>query len=172
MPCLCVCQDLTLSSVLLSLLGSDNARHLWRRLPVFAKEPGGEVASLWEVGKCLWSRDMEGAHAQLRKISWDPSISPVIEVVRQHLVDRQLALISRGYATIPLKFVAAMLGCDTAKAEHECVVRGWDIGEGGEEKSVKPQPCGADRQRVEAATPWHLLSMAEHITFLEQRSIG
>ncbi|CAM9114155.1 unnamed protein product [Choristocarpus tenellus] len=148
----------------------NNARHLWRRLPMSAKTQGGEVAVLWEVGKCLWVRDMEGAHAQLRGVNWGHEIDPIISLVRRHLVDRQLGLIRGAYSTVPLKRVAAMLGYTTSEAEHECVSRGWTVNIRGEEQVVKPQQerVGQDVQ----TTPQHLQAMARHITFLEQRSLS
>ncbi|CAM9744610.1 unnamed protein product [Ectocarpus fasciculatus] len=158
-------------ALLLALDDVNNGRHLWRRLPASAKAAGGETAALWEVGKCLWKRDMSGAQAALRGREWSAPLAPYVALIETRVRERQLTVISKAFTVLPLESVAGMLACSVEDAEKACLKEGWEVGTTAE-KTVKPAARVIPDDAIPAATPDYLQKMASHIAFLERQSQG
>ncbi|CAM9970802.1 unnamed protein product, partial [Sphacelaria rigidula] len=95
----------------------NNARHLWKRLPPAAKAAGGEVAAIWNVGKLMCKREIANAQDALRGREWGAPVAPLVSLLKEHLFERQLELISQAYNRLPLECAGVMLGCSADDAE-------------------------------------------------------
>lgn len=57
-------------------------------------------------------RDMKGAQDALRGREWTPAISPFASLLREHVRERQLTVLSKAFTSLTLERVASMLDCD------------------------------------------------------------
>lgn len=72
---------------------------------------------------CIFDdREMAKAQAGLRGREWSAPVAPLVSLLREHLFERQLELISQAYNCLPLESAAAMLGCGDDEAEKGAVL--------------------------------------------------
>ncbi|KAI9917678.1 hypothetical protein PsorP6_013137 [Peronosclerospora sorghi] len=68
------------SYLVLVLLCRDlnDARFLWKRIPLAMKEASEELQHVWEIGKALWQRNLAAAYDAM-DYDWSPSLQGLIE---------------------------------------------------------------------------------------------
>lgn len=147
----------------------ENARHLWRRIPVSVKTSNPELEACWAVGKCLWQgTNIPGAFTALQA-GWSAPVAPIAAKAAVALRSRQLNLLSTSFTTISLSSAALSLGLDEASALELCTEEaGWTHDSAtGFLNVLAPSP--AIRKPFDGLGQLEYLT--EHVTFLESRSV-
>ncbi|OQR87533.1 COP9 signalosome complex subunit [Achlya hypogyna] len=149
---------------LLALRRLDEARHLWKRLPV---KNGAGLPQIWAVGQALWKRDIVQAHAAvgaLVAVALE-GFAPLVAVLKHSIQHSTALLISRAYSNLPLDSTAQALGLSVDEAVTFCVQHNWRV----EQNTVFPSPLPSSPSvAIELDQLQHLSS---YILHLEQRSI-
>ncbi|PIN00010.1 hypothetical protein CDL12_27492 [Handroanthus impetiginosus] len=56
----------------------NNARFLWKKIPLAVKENQPEVAAVWKIGQRLWMKDYGGVHEAIREFNWSPQSQAIV----------------------------------------------------------------------------------------------
>lgn len=121
----------------------DNARFLWKRLPVEARDP--ELNALWEIGKALWVSDAAAAQAAMVAHVWSPPLVSglVTRLQREHL-QRSFRQFAKAYSIISGEALAKALGVPVATVHEMANAANWttDAESGAYVPVVPEEPPG------------------------------
>ncbi|KAL7683974.1 putative proteasome component (PCI) domain, COP9 signalosome, subunit CSN8 [Plasmopara halstedii] len=132
--------DLYASYLLIVLLSKNlnDARFLWKRIPIEIKQSSEELRNIWEVGKALWQRNFAAAYAAM-DYDWSPSLQGLVEALKISTRDDVAELLSQAYSTISISDVALALGFTRHEnAIHYCSSLGWEVSV--ENQLILPKP--------------------------------
>ncbi|CEG40216.1 cop9 signalosome complex subunit 8 [Plasmopara halstedii] len=116
----------------------NDARFLWKRIPIEIKQSSEELRNIWEVGKALWQRNFAAAYAAM-DYDWSPSLQGLVEALKISTRDDVAELLSQAYSTISISDVALALGFTRHEnAIHYCSSLGWEVSV--ENQLILPKP--------------------------------
>ncbi|OWZ20184.1 COP9 signalosome complex subunit [Phytophthora megakarya] len=164
--------DFYASYLLVVLLAKslNDARFLWKRIPVEMKQTSEELCNVWEVGKALWERNLAAAYAAM-DYDWSPSLQGLIEALKTSTREGTAELLSLAYSTISVSDVALALGF----ARHEdalqyCSSLGWDVSTA--DQLILPKPLGNVRRGPSTVVDLDQLdTLSKTVLHLEQNTV-
>ena len=62
-----------------------SAKFLWKRIPETVKNDGGdgeELASLWDIGRALWTRDLPAVYAAIDARQWSSNVTAIVTAIK------------------------------------------------------------------------------------------
>ena len=62
----------------LTMVHSDHAKLLWKRIPQTVKASNPEVGQVWEIGKRLWRRQFTEVYQLIELPTWPSHIAPIL----------------------------------------------------------------------------------------------
>ena len=89
----------------------DNARFLWKRIPVPQRETEPELSAIWAVGKAMWAKDHAATQGAITGFSWSPPLMGLLmeRLHREHL-KRCFIETAQAYSTISAEALSRQLG--------------------------------------------------------------
>lgn len=164
--------DVYASYLLIVLLSKNlnDARFLWKRIPIETKQGSEELCNVWEVGKALWQRNLGGAYTAM-DYDWSPSLQGLVEALKLSTREDAAELLSRAYSTISIGDVALALGF----ARHEdavqyCLSLGWEVST--VDLLVLPKPLANARRTALTPDLDQLDTLAKAVLHLEQNTVA
>ena len=89
----------------------DDARFLWKRLPVEQRDADAEAIALWAIGKAMWAKDVAGTQAAMGAYAWTPTLlSGLVERMQREFLQRTFEQCARAYSLISAEHLARTLG--------------------------------------------------------------
>lgn len=105
----------------------NEARFLWKRMPAEVRADA-EIAALWEVGKCMWKKNLPAVQQTTRSFSWSlPLLATLINKLQQNVLEASFKSIGAAYSLISGPVLAQNLGVDQETAHKLAVAAGWEI---------------------------------------------
>ncbi|ETK82624.1 hypothetical protein F441_12274 [Phytophthora nicotianae CJ01A1] len=103
--------DLYASYLLVVLLSKNlnDARFLWKRIPIEIKQMSEELRNVWEVSKALWQRNLAAAYAAM-DYDWSPSLQELVEALKTSTREDAAELLSLAYSAVSVGDAALALG--------------------------------------------------------------
>uniref|UniRef100_H2YNC3 COP9 signalosome complex subunit 8 n=1 Tax=Ciona savignyi TaxID=51511 RepID=H2YNC3_CIOSA len=138
-----------------------NARLLWKRIPDNIKV-SSELKAIWEVGKAAWLSDYQAMHVAVQSFEWSTTIKSIMEAFTMDIKERYLKLVSDGYTSARISFLAELLGASESDVRAIVTSRGWTIhGDFVHPAKNKPDSNGVLNNEE------HLEKLTQYILFLE-----
>ncbi|KAG6968956.1 hypothetical protein JG687_00003484 [Phytophthora cactorum] len=163
--------DLYASYLLVVLLSKNlnDARFLWKRIPIEIKQISEELRNAWEVGKALWQRNLAAAYAAM-DYDWSPSLQGLVEALKTSTREDAAELLSLAYSTVSVSDAALALGF----ARHEdavqyCSSLGWEVS--APNRLILPKPLANTRRgRSTVVDLDQLDTLSKTVLHLEQNT--
>ncbi|KAG2772773.1 hypothetical protein PC116_g5780 [Phytophthora cactorum] len=164
--------DLYASYLLVVLLSKNlnDARFLWKRIPIEIKQISEELRNAWEVGKALWQRNLAAAYAAM-DYDWSPSLQGLVEALKTSTREDAAELLSLAYSTVSVSDAALALGF----ARHEdavqyCSSLGWEVS--APNRLILPKPLANTRRgRSTVVDLDQLDTLSKTVLHLEQNTV-
>lgn len=102
------------------------AKFLWQRIPATTKEETPELGKIWNVGKCMWTRDNPGVFASLQG-DWSELVRPIVEQIVAGYRADAFQLVGAAYSTIRLADLGLYLGLPDQEAGELAIRAGWTL---------------------------------------------
>ncbi|CAH1249842.1 COPS8 [Branchiostoma lanceolatum] len=103
----------------------NNAKYLWKRIPLAIKNANAELVAIWAVGKKMWQRDFPAIYTSLSAYQWSAEIKQIMAAVAESVRSRACDLVARAYSSISAEDLAAFLGLSVDDSVKAVVERGW-----------------------------------------------
>lgn len=148
----------------------DGARHLWSRAPQPLKAEDTQLAAVHRIGQSIWQQDVGSAY-QAMKLQFSPPVAALTHMLRLHLLDAQLRLISLGYSTLRAEDMAVRLDATPEEVQAKCQALGWEVDADG---FVLPKPLvaesnGGGREAHEGVDL--LARLSQYVAHFEQKPV-
>lgn len=114
---------------LLCLLLNDNlceARFLWRRLPLTARQDPA-VSSAWSAARALWEGQHGSFYAAAKSGNWPAELQGLVDQVLGRVREQAVESVRVAYQVISVDRLAWMVGVDTAEVSSICARLGWTV---------------------------------------------
>jgi hypothetical protein len=86
------------------------AKYLWKRTPSHLKnDSASEFNRVWAISKSLIQNSLSEAYELIKSQPWSPTLSPLIQRLRERLRQSSLELIRIGYKTLKLSEMMVLL---------------------------------------------------------------
>ncbi|EEY63010.1 COP9 signalosome complex subunit, putative [Phytophthora infestans T30-4] len=164
--------DLYASYLLVVLLSKNlnDARFLWKRIPIEIKQLSEELRNVWKVGRALWQRNLAAAYAAM-DYDWSPSQQGLVEALKTSTRQDAAELLSLAYSTVSVSDVAFALGF----ARHEdavqyCSSLGWEVS--AADQLILPKPLANIRRGNSTVVDLDQLdTLSKTVLHLEQNTV-
>jgi len=103
----------------------NNARFLWKRIPVSVKSSKPEYAAIWAIGKSLWARDYPAIYKSLTAFNFTEPHKGLITLFQANFRQHTFQLLSRAYTAIGVDDAAIFLGLPVADTVKLATQHGW-----------------------------------------------
>ena len=160
------CSDRVYAQLLaIYLLSNDlqNAKFLWKRIPVQTKNGSQDLKEVWQIGKLLLQRKSSLVYPLIDAYQWPPFLANIMNELKEEIKAQQFSLIQKSYSYITLANFKKML---YLKSNEELVamvnMMGWQMDEEGVLVTKAPPVFESLSSNQE-----HLQKLVEHVTFLE-----
>eukprot|EP01080_Neovahlkampfia_damariscottae_P011049 gene11049-3757_t len=141
----------------------DNARFLWKRIPVSTKKIfSKELGETWNVGKLMWQRDVTGVYKSLSG-DWPNDLQPVVNALRDAYSNRMLHLVSKGYSNITLNDFSDFIGVSVDEAKVIAGKLNWNF----DNTYLEPKAIDSKKKLSLQSSLDTLSSLSEKVLFLE-----
>lgn len=142
----------------------EDARFVWKRIPINVKQNNQELQAVWRVLQYLWQRQYQGMWQALQAYSWSPQLQPFMAALAEKTRAELLELISTAYSTVKPSKVAYICGLTEQEALTACQAAGWHWNEATGTLQVVRAPAPAPPLDEQAS----LASLTMHMVALEQ----
>ncbi|KUF94786.1 E3 UFM1-protein ligase 1 [Phytophthora nicotianae] len=157
--------DLYASYLLVVLLSKNlnDARFLWKRIPIEIKQMSEELRNVWEVSKALWQRNLAAAYAAM-DYDWSPSLQELVEALKTELLSLAYSAVSVGDAALALGFVRH------EDAVQYCSSLGWEVSTA--DQLILPKPLANVRRGPSTVVDLDQLdTLSKTVLHLEQNTV-
>eukprot|EP00879_Flechtneria_rotunda_P001445 GHRR01001598.1.p1 GENE.GHRR01001598.1~~GHRR01001598.1.p1 ORF type:complete len:200 (+),score=71.41 GHRR01001598.1:243-842(+) len=103
----------------------EDARFLWKRIPVEVKRDNPELDAVWRLLQYFWNRHYQGIWQALQGYQWSQQVRPFIDALVAKARSDMLLLLSEGYSLVSSAKVASMLGVSEGDVAHLVEAAGW-----------------------------------------------
>ena len=160
------CSDRVYAQLLaIYLLSNDlqNAKFLWKRIPVQTKNASQDLKEIWQIGKLLLQRKSSLVYPLIDAYQWPAFLANIMNELKEEIKAQQLSLIQKSYSYISIANFKKML---YIKSNEELLAMVNTMGWQADDEGVlvtKAQPVFESL----SSNQEHLEKLVEHVTFLE-----
>ncbi|KAK1309793.1 COP9 signalosome complex subunit 8 [Acorus calamus] len=141
----------------------NSARFLWKSVPASVKDGRPEIAAVWRIGQCLWTRDYAGVYEAVRMFDWSGDVSGLVKAFSESYTKKMFHLLESAYATIRVADTANFLGMSEEDATTYALQQGWSIDPTSEMLTVKKKQVITEQK----LDPSKLQRLTEYVFHLE-----
>ncbi|ETK82625.1 hypothetical protein, variant [Phytophthora nicotianae CJ01A1] len=164
--------DLYASYLLVVLLSKNlnDARFLWKRIPIEIKQMSEELRNVWEVSKALWQRNLAAAYAAM-DYDWSPSLQELVEALKTSTREDAAELLSLAYSAVSVGDAALALGFVRHEdAVQYCSSLGWEVSTA--DQLILPKPLANVRRGPSTVVDLDQLdTLSKTVLHLEQNTV-
>ncbi|WIA11913.1 hypothetical protein OEZ85_011997 [Tetradesmus obliquus] len=141
----------------------EDARFLWKRLPIDVKRDNPELDAVWRLLQYFWNQHYQGIWQALQGYQWSPQVRPFVDALVAKTRSDMLALLSEGYSLLSPAKAALLLGVSEGEVAHLVEPAGWkqDM-ESGMYHTALQQAADVDLEGYE-----NLRQLAQYMVHLE-----
>eukprot|EP01098_Paradermamoeba_levis_P009021 TRINITY_DN3732_c0_g1_i1.p1 TRINITY_DN3732_c0_g1~~TRINITY_DN3732_c0_g1_i1.p1 ORF type:complete len:203 (+),score=66.19 TRINITY_DN3732_c0_g1_i1:97-705(+) len=142
-----------------------NAKFLWKRVPKEVKAATPELASLWAIGKNMWTRNYPEVFVSLNNPNWSAHLVPLIAKLSETFRARTLTLLSKAYSSLSVSDSASYLGLNNEDTIKYVTQHGW-LHDAATHTLTPKLSSSSSPQTID---PNQLQQLTEYVVFLERR---
>eukprot|EP00882_Tetradesmus_deserticola_P004600 GHRQ01004849.1.p1 GENE.GHRQ01004849.1~~GHRQ01004849.1.p1 ORF type:complete len:200 (+),score=88.16 GHRQ01004849.1:183-782(+) len=141
----------------------EDARFLWKRLPIDIKRDNPELDAVWRLLQNYWNSHHQGMWQALQGYQWSPQVRPFVDALVAKKRSDMLQLLSEGYSMLSAAKAASLLGLAEGEVAHLVEPAGWkqDM-ESGMYHTAAQQAADVDLEGYE-----NLRQLAQYMVHLE-----
>lgn len=143
-----------------------NARFLWKRIPVAAKNGNQELEQMHKIFQCLCKNDVVELYKLLDAFKWSKSVAEIMYELKEKVRMDTIDLIGRAYTSIFENVFGEMTNLTKDMIEDTCKRMEWEIQEGPFPRLILPKKPKADKICSLNAED-QLQKLTSYVSFLE-----
>jgi len=141
----------------------DNARFLWKRIPISVKSTKPEFLAIWKIGQALWGKKYADIYATTNSFTWTEPHKTLIGLFLDSFREKTFNLISRAYTAISLSDASVYLGLPSELILKSASERGW-----GFDKSTNIlSPVAITQLKEQSTSLTQLQQLTDYFCYLE-----
>eukprot|EP01125_Pyxidicula_operculata_P012583 TRINITY_DN4137_c0_g1_i1.p1 TRINITY_DN4137_c0_g1~~TRINITY_DN4137_c0_g1_i1.p1 ORF type:complete len:198 (-),score=37.78 TRINITY_DN4137_c0_g1_i1:36-629(-) len=139
----------------------DNARFMWKRVPIATKKTDPEIEAAWLIGHSIWKNDFTAVYQAFKAFQWKGVNATLVEILEETYRNRVIANLSRAYSTISVSSLSVYLGLNEEATAAFIAQNGWELKDG----LVKPKPV--PHASTALKTTENMQALTDYVVFLE-----
>lgn len=143
-----------------------NARYLWKRIPVAAKNGNQELEHMHKIFQCLCKNDVIELYKLLDNFKWSRSVAEIMYELKDKIRMDTIELIGHAYTSIFENVFGEMTSLTQDMIEDTCKRLNWEIQDGPQPRLILPKKPVADKVSVLNAED-QLQKLTSFVSFLE-----
>lgn len=116
-----------------------NARYLWKRIPVAAKNGNQELEQMHKIFLHLCKNDIVELYKQIDNFKWSKSVAEIMYELKERIRMDAIDLIGQAYTSIFENVFAEMTNLTPEMIEDTCKRLNWEIQSGPSPRLILPK---------------------------------